>query len=151
MPYCKFATLMWVNTGSGNGLLPDGIKPLPEPMLTYHQSSKMLCVIHLRAVSQEKLLNLIRSMSSDNTLLNLLPHIPGTNEFIGYLVAPLATMCSPSSTGAWGTRSRSKSPSVITSPLSVTGRTSFWMKGCSICNKQQQKSYQKVTNYPFRN
>ena len=23
--------------GSGNGLLPDGTKPLPEPMLTYHQ------------------------------------------------------------------------------------------------------------------
>ena len=26
-----------VNTGSGNGLLPDGTKPLPVPMLTYHQ------------------------------------------------------------------------------------------------------------------
>ena len=25
-----------VNTGSGNGLLPDGTKPLPEPMLTLH-------------------------------------------------------------------------------------------------------------------
>ena len=25
-----------VNIGSGNGLLPDGTKPLPEPMLTYH-------------------------------------------------------------------------------------------------------------------
>ena len=25
----------WVNTGSGNGLLPDGTKPLPEPMLTF--------------------------------------------------------------------------------------------------------------------
>ena len=24
------------NIGSGNGLLPDGTKPLPEPMLTYH-------------------------------------------------------------------------------------------------------------------
>ena len=24
------------NTGSGNGLLPDGTKPLPEPILTYH-------------------------------------------------------------------------------------------------------------------
>ena len=27
----------WVNIGSGNGLLPDGTKPLPEPVLTYHQ------------------------------------------------------------------------------------------------------------------
>ena len=26
-----------VNTGSGNGLVPSGTKPLPEPMLTYHQ------------------------------------------------------------------------------------------------------------------
>ena len=25
-----------VIVGSGNGLLPDGIKPLPEPMLTYY-------------------------------------------------------------------------------------------------------------------
>ena len=26
-----------VNTGSGNGLVPDGTKQLPEPMLTGHQ------------------------------------------------------------------------------------------------------------------
>ena len=26
-------TEIWVNIGSGNGLLPDGTKPLPEPML----------------------------------------------------------------------------------------------------------------------
>ena len=25
------------NIGSGNGLVPDGTKPLPEPMLIYHQ------------------------------------------------------------------------------------------------------------------
>ena len=28
---------IWVNIGSGNGLLPNGTKPLPEPMLTYNQ------------------------------------------------------------------------------------------------------------------
>ena len=28
----------WVNIGSGNGLLPDGTKPLPEPLLTNYQS-----------------------------------------------------------------------------------------------------------------
>ena len=27
----------WVNIGPGNGLLPDGTKPLPEPMLTYDE------------------------------------------------------------------------------------------------------------------
>ena len=26
----------WVNIGSGNGLLPDSTKPLPEPILIYH-------------------------------------------------------------------------------------------------------------------
>ena len=30
-----------VNTGSGNGLLPDGTNPLPEPMLT-SQVEKMI-------------------------------------------------------------------------------------------------------------
>ena len=28
------STLVQVNTGSGSGLLPDGTKPLPEPVLT---------------------------------------------------------------------------------------------------------------------
>ena len=31
------ATQIWVNIGSGNGVLHDGTKPLLEPMLTYHQ------------------------------------------------------------------------------------------------------------------
>ena len=45
------ATEIWVNIYSGNGLLPDGIKPLPEPMLTDHESSD----IHIRAISQESI------------------------------------------------------------------------------------------------
>ena len=28
-------TEIWVNTGSGNRLLPGGTKPLPEPVRTY--------------------------------------------------------------------------------------------------------------------
>ena len=35
--WCHMAPEILVNIGSGNGLLPDGTKPLPEPMLTYHQ------------------------------------------------------------------------------------------------------------------
>ena len=31
------ATEIWVNTDSDNGLLPDGTKPLTEPILTYHK------------------------------------------------------------------------------------------------------------------
>ena len=34
MPY--MATWPWINIGLGHGLLPDGNKPLPEPMLTSH-------------------------------------------------------------------------------------------------------------------
>ena len=28
-------TMIWANIGLGNGLLPDGTKPLPEPMLIF--------------------------------------------------------------------------------------------------------------------
>ena len=34
-------TEIWVNIGSGNGLLPDGTKPLPEPMLIDRQWGPM--------------------------------------------------------------------------------------------------------------
>ena len=36
-----------VNIGPGNGLPPGGSKPLPEPMLTYHQLS---CSQQLNAI-----------------------------------------------------------------------------------------------------
>ena len=36
---------IWVNIGSGNGLLPDGTKPLPEPMLTDHQWSPVTFIL----------------------------------------------------------------------------------------------------------
>ena len=29
--------VIWINAGSDNGLLPDGTKPLLEPVLTSHQ------------------------------------------------------------------------------------------------------------------
>ena len=35
------ATQIYVNTSSGIGLLPDGTKPLPEPVLTYLQQGPM--------------------------------------------------------------------------------------------------------------
>ena len=31
------ASEILVNIGSGNGLVPNGAKPIPEPVLTYHQ------------------------------------------------------------------------------------------------------------------
>ena len=38
-------TEILVNIGSGNGLLPDGTKPLPEPMLTDHQWSPVTFIL----------------------------------------------------------------------------------------------------------
>ena len=35
------STSGWINIGSGNGLLSDSTKPLPEPMLTCHQWGSM--------------------------------------------------------------------------------------------------------------
>ena len=37
--WCHVATLIWDSIGSGNGLLPEGTKPLPETMLDCHQCS----------------------------------------------------------------------------------------------------------------
>ena len=37
--YGLVVTEIWVNTDSGNGLLPDSTKPLPESMLTDYQWS----------------------------------------------------------------------------------------------------------------
>ena len=36
-PWRHMATAIGVNIGSGNGLLPDGTMPLPEPILTNDQ------------------------------------------------------------------------------------------------------------------
>ena len=36
---------MWVNVGSGKGLLPDGTKSLPEPMSTDHQWSPVTSIL----------------------------------------------------------------------------------------------------------
>ena len=50
------ATEIWVNIGSGNGLLPDGTKPLPEPMLTDHQWSPVTFILeqfHKRCLNHQ--------------------------------------------------------------------------------------------------
>ena len=59
------AIYLWVNIGSGNGLLPDSTKPLPKPMLTYYRG------IHLRAISREVQLNIICNMLFEFTFLKV--------------------------------------------------------------------------------
>ena len=35
------ATYIWGNIGTGNGLVPDDTKTLPEPMFTYNQQGPL--------------------------------------------------------------------------------------------------------------
>ena len=72
------ATEIWVNIGSGNGLLPNGTKPLPEPMVDL--SSVEFCGIHLTTILLLALKVSIHEMSSKITFLKLQPHLPGANE-----------------------------------------------------------------------
>ena len=79
------ATKILVNIGSGNGLLPDSTKPLPESMLTSEFPlviNEVLCDIHLREISQELLLNLNNIMSLEITLLKLLQYYISPNVLI---------------------------------------------------------------------
>ena len=81
--HCGWVTLygdmILVNIGSGNGLVPDGTKLLPELMLTSHQT---FCGIHLRAILPVVLLNFIRTMCSKISLLKLPLYLPGANELM---------------------------------------------------------------------
>ena len=67
-----------VNTGSCNGLLPDGTKPLPDPMLTYHLIS--FCDIYPKiAILQETLVRSFDKMSLKITLSKLLSYLQEDN------------------------------------------------------------------------
>ena len=49
---------IWVNISSGNGLLPDGTKPLPEPMLTFHNLTPVTFIsglFHKRCLNHQSL------------------------------------------------------------------------------------------------
>ena len=54
------ATEIWVNIGSGNGLLPDGTKPLPEPMMTDRQWNPVTFILgqfHKRCLNHQSLIS----------------------------------------------------------------------------------------------
>ena len=65
---------VFVNIGSGNGLLPDGIKPSPEPMLTYHQYGPIV------STSEQFHGNVITKSHLKIKHLNSQPLLPGDNE-----------------------------------------------------------------------
>ena len=70
------ATSNWASIGSSNGLLPDGTKPLPEPIMTCHQRCSVVFTLEP--------LNKKCSWTKSATLWKLLQHLPGANELIGW-------------------------------------------------------------------
>ena len=66
-----------VNIGLQKGVFANSTKPLPESVMTCPQ----MC-FSLRAVSWEKLIDLIINMWSEIVCVKLLPHLPGTNELL---------------------------------------------------------------------
>ena len=69
-PYGDKDGLIWVNTGSGNGLLPHGTKPWIELLLISHRWG---------TISQYVLKLLICVLNVKMILLILLPQLPGAN------------------------------------------------------------------------
>ena len=68
---------IWVNIGSGNGMLPDGRKPLPEPLLTYHQWGT---VISIGGQFQKEYLSHQWPILAGKLLIwKFLRNLPGTN------------------------------------------------------------------------
>ena len=71
---------IWVNIGSGNGLLPDGTKPLPEPMLTDHQWSPVTFILgqfHKRHLNHQSLKSVLKL-----TCKKFNSYFPGAYELI---------------------------------------------------------------------
>ena len=69
---------IWVNIGSSNGLLPDGTKPLSEPMLTDHHLKSS--DIHSRTILQEMPQPSITKIRLKVTYLKFHSNFPGANE-----------------------------------------------------------------------
>ena len=72
------ATKIWVNIGSGNGLLPDGTKPFTWTNVDW--SSVKSSDIHIRAISQEMPQPSIPKISFKITYLKFYSNFPGASE-----------------------------------------------------------------------
>ena len=73
------ATEIWVNIVSGNGLLPDGTKPLPEPMLTFYHLSPVTFILgqfYKRCLNHQSLKSVWK------LYLKFYWNSPGCNELI---------------------------------------------------------------------
>ena len=78
-------TLWWQKSGStGNGLLPDGTKPLSEAMLTYHQQGP---VIFIQGQVHKKYLSSVTKISLNIIYLKFRSNLPGANEWDSHMYA----------------------------------------------------------------
>ena len=68
------ATEIWVNIGSGNGLLPDGTKPLLKPDVDWSLAKSS--DIHIRTISQEMPQISIKKICLKITYLKFYPKLP---------------------------------------------------------------------------
>ena len=75
---------IWVNIGSGNGLLPDGTKPLPEPMLTYHQGTKGFIGGQFK---KRYLSHQWPNLTGKLLIWKFLWNLPGTNDLRCYVLS----------------------------------------------------------------
>ena len=87
------ATQIWVSICSCNVLLPDGTKPLPDPMLAYHQLRSVVFSA-LTTILQNWLMITVNTMSFKSGFYNLLPHLPWDNGLETHMaqVYDMATM-----------------------------------------------------------
>ena len=81
-------TQMWVNTGSGNGLLPDGTTPVPGTILTYHHWSTLA---FSRGNFTETVLDITYYKMFEIYVFENWKevHLPGANEFDIFFVVGL--------------------------------------------------------------
>ena len=77
--HCVLVTEVLVNIDRGKGVLPDGTKPLPEPMLTDHQWCPS--DTHIRTISQEMPQPSIHRIRLKITYINFHSNFPGANEW----------------------------------------------------------------------
>ena len=121
------ATEIWVNIGSGNGLLPDATKPLPKPMLTNHLWSPVSFILgqfHKRCLNHQSLKSVWKIH------LKFHSNFPGANELSK--ITCCLTLC--------GTQTWSSLCLQMSQPIEVTGhqQAKCWLKFLlSFCNYHQ--------------
>ena len=83
-PVTPYATEIWVNIGSGNGLVPDGTRTLPKPMLTNHH----WCFVTLTwgQFHMKKIQDVYSWYELENYWFKSQLHLPGANELTHIMV-----------------------------------------------------------------